>query len=209
MILKFEQKPEKFNKVEDEDESDEEMEDDDDMEIEEVDSDEWEDEPIEKTDCLFCLHHSSNLEKNLNHMTAEHSFFLPDPEYISNLDGLIEYLGAKIGQGHMCLWCNERGKRFTTVADVQRHMLDKGHCKMLHEAESLLEYDDWYDYTQSYPDQDNPEEEVDMNAIDDSGFELVLPSGTKIGHRSLLRFVLFIINMQLFILMFSGITSSQ
>ena len=44
-----------------------------------------------------------------------------------------------------------------------------------------------YDYTTSYPDQENPEEDVDLNNLDDSGYELVLPSGTKVGHRSLIR----------------------
>ena len=29
-------------------------------------------------------------------MTISHSFFLPDPEYITDLEGLIEYLGAKV-----------------------------------------------------------------------------------------------------------------
>ena len=32
------------------------------------------------------------------------------------------------------------------------------------------------------------DEEVDLDAIDDSGYELVLPSGAKIGHRSLMRY---------------------
>ena len=49
----------------------------------------------------------------------------------------------QVGQGHMCLWCNEKGKKFATVEDVQKHMIDKGHCKMLHDGESLIEYDDW------------------------------------------------------------------
>ena len=44
-----------------------------------------------------------------------------------------------------------------------------------------------YDYTTSYPDQENPDEDVDLTNIDDTGFELVLPSGTKVGHRSLVR----------------------
>ena len=29
---------------------------------------------------------------------------------------------------------------------VQQHMIDKGHCKMLHEGDALLEYSDFYDY---------------------------------------------------------------
>lgn len=44
-------------------------------------------------ECLFCSHVSSSLETNLEHMTVKHSFFLPDAEYISDLEGLIVYLG--------------------------------------------------------------------------------------------------------------------
>ena len=29
-------------------------------------------------------------------MIEAHSFFLPDPEFLTDLDGLIEYLGAKV-----------------------------------------------------------------------------------------------------------------
>lgn len=45
------------------------------------------------TDCLFCPHHSSSLTKNVAHMTKVHSFFIPDVEYLSDLKGLIKYLG--------------------------------------------------------------------------------------------------------------------
>jgi len=183
MILKYEVKPVKEVAAEDEEEEE--------MEVEEVDSDEWEeDDPIPPNECLFCNHHSNNLDKNLNHMTIEHSFFLPDPEFLVNLEGLIEYLGAKVGQGHMCLWCNESGKKFETKEDVQRHMVGKGHCKLLHDGETLIEYDEWYDYSTSYPDGEgaDKDEEVALNALDDSGFQLVLPSGATIGHRSLLRY---------------------
>ena len=70
-----------------------------DEDIEEVDSDEWneeEDDAIPRTDCFFCLHHSSTLEKNAIHMSNEHSFFIPDLEYLVDLAGLFEYLGAKV-----------------------------------------------------------------------------------------------------------------
>ena len=47
-----------------------------------------------------------------------------------------------------------------------------------------------YDYSPSYPEGEGPPEpdaEVDLQVLDDTGFQLVLPSGSKIGHRSLLR----------------------
>ena len=62
--------------------------------VEEVDSDEWDEEtenPIEANDCIFCLHHSKNFLKNLEHMTTLHSFFIPDIEYCMDVYGLVKY----------------------------------------------------------------------------------------------------------------------
>ena len=33
------------------------------------------------------------MEKNLKHMTNEHSFYIPDPEYMTDLAGFLTYLG--------------------------------------------------------------------------------------------------------------------
>ena len=49
--------------------------------------------PLQPEECLFCSLKSSNFEENLSHMAHAHSFFLPDFDYITNLPGLIEYLG--------------------------------------------------------------------------------------------------------------------
>ena len=87
----------------------------------------------------------------------------------------------------MCLWCNERKSAFQSFSAVRKHMSDKGHSKMLHEGAALIEYADFYDYTSSYPEPEG-DEEVEVDAIDDDGFELVLPSGAKVGHRSLARY---------------------
>ena len=67
-------------------------------------------------------------------------------------------------------------------------MIDKGHCKMLHEGEALAEYADFYDYSTSYPDAENgdPDAEVEIPELDDNDYQLVLPSGNVIGHRSLM-----------------------
>lgn len=73
-----------------------------DSEIEEVDSDEWDEDtenPIERNDCMFCLHHSRTLLKNIKHMTIAHTFFIPDVEYCTDIRGLLCYLGEKIHLG--------------------------------------------------------------------------------------------------------------
>lgn len=60
------------------------------------DDEEWEDvedEPIPITNCLFCSHVSESLEGNVDHMTIEHSFFIPHIDYLIDPEGLFEYLG--------------------------------------------------------------------------------------------------------------------
>ena len=92
MVAKFKDKPAQTPLPPDSEGEEEE----DDEEIEEVDSDEWEDEPIDVTECLFSGYQSSSMEKNLKYMSVHHSFFLPDAEYITDLEGLLRYLGAKV-----------------------------------------------------------------------------------------------------------------
>lgn len=82
------------------------------------------------------------------------------------------------------------GKAFRSPDAARAHMLDKGHCKMLHEGEALAEYAEFYDYSASYPDNEtaDPNAEVEIPELDDSDYQLVLPSGSVIGHRSLMRY---------------------
>lgn len=94
-----------------------------------------------------------SLESCLAHMQRVHSFFLPEREYLVDLPGLLSYLSDKICVGHICLYCNGRGRGFGSREAVQRHMLDKGHCKLAYDAdEDKLELGDFYDFSSSYPD---------------------------------------------------------
>lgn len=78
----------------------EDAEDSDSMQVEAVDSDEWDfDNPIENNDCIFCPHHSEDLVENVKHMSVVHSFFIPDTDYLTDLDGLLLYLGEKVARG--------------------------------------------------------------------------------------------------------------
>jgi pre-60S factor REI1 len=94
---------------------------------------------------------------------------------------------------------------YPSVKAVQQHMMDKGHCKMAHEGDAVFEYTDYYDYRSSYPDnedkaldmaaggqaedEDEGEEyNVKQDTLDEEGYQLVLASGTSVGHRSLQRY---------------------
>ncbi|XP_006814072.1 cytoplasmic 60S subunit biogenesis factor ZNF622-like [Saccoglossus kowalevskii] len=190
-------------------ETDEDMDYDSDESWEEVEGD-----AIAVTDCLFCSQPNNTIEENVQHMTKVHSFFIPSIDYVSDLEGLIGYLGEKIGEGFVCLWCNERGKAFYSAQAVQNHMKDRGHCKMLYEGAAIYEYADFYDYRISYPDYEehkskklrrsdeagasggdeemdtDDDDDLDDNAlqVSDDGGELILPSGSRVGHRDLMRY---------------------
>lgn len=140
---------------------------------------------VDTNDCLFCDHQSDTTEGNVSHMTEAHSFFIPDIEYLADLDGLIGSLAGKIHLGHICLWCNGKGRGFKSVKSVKQHMLDKGHCKMLHEGEALFDYADFYDYSSIDVTKEIGDVGVIDDLLEDTDFELVLPSGATIGHRSL------------------------
>lgn len=168
---------------------------------EESGSSDYEPEPLDITECLFCPHMSDDLEANLHHMSRSHGFFIPELDYLVDIKALIKYLCEKVGVGYLCLHCNDRGKTFHSVEAVQHHMVDKCHCKMFFEGDAALEYAEFYDYSKSYPDdaeelERTPEgsskavalqsPDTSLTVTDD--LELVLPSGAKVGHRSLRQF---------------------
>lgn len=163
-------------------------------EYEEADND----ESLETTQCLFCPHFSCTFEDNMRHMTKSHSFYIPDVQYVTDFEALIGYLGEKVGFGKVCLYCNGKGKEFHSIEAVQKHMTDKGHCKIFYEGDDILEFSDFYDFTSSYPGlelgEDNGSSETNDSLYDgtlcvsENTGELSLPSGVKVGHRSLRRY---------------------
>jgi len=208
------------------------------------------------SDCLFCTTRAESLPANLEHMSITHGFFIPDADYLVDLEGLIRYLGEKIGVGNVCIYCYGRkkgiartkpggdaddgekdtiGREFKSLEATRAHMVDKAHCKIAYDTQKeKLEISEFYDFTSSYPDvgkrrrgkgmskarakpedqewEDVDGEEGDNGEVDevvdqeeeeetdeeslpdntlrfgDSPFELVLPSGARIGHRSLKRY---------------------
>lgn len=67
-----------------------------------MDSDEWDDDienPIDVNECMFCPHQSENFLDNVKHMSVAHSFFIPDADYLVDMEGLLVYLADKITKG--------------------------------------------------------------------------------------------------------------
>lgn len=80
-------------------------------------------------------------------MKREHSFFIPDREHLTDVAGLLAYLGEKIVVGNICIYCPDGGKEFGSLSAVRKHMADKAHCKLAYRtSEDLAEVSDFYDY---------------------------------------------------------------
>jgi len=145
--------------------------------------------PVPVTECLFDGHESSDLESNLEYTRSKFSFFLPEIENLVDLEGLMTYLGEKVGVGYTCLYC---GKDYQSLPAVRSHMVDKSHCK-LRFYEELEEYDEYYNFEENAEDENNSRSLITVNddgsvdtgiTLSDTGAELVLHNGRTLGNRA-------------------------
>lgn len=174
--------------------------------------------------CLFCRAEASDVNANVDHMFKSHGMFIPEREYLVNLDGLVNYLFRKITENHECLYCHA----IRNNADGARtHMRDKGHCMIAFEAEEeQIEIGQYYDFRSTYSDGEDDDEddstpesggvkirgsdgddegwetETSASSMDEDEldshrkgplvyqdeYELHLPSGKSVGHRSLAKY---------------------
>ncbi|KAI1354672.1 C2H2 type zinc-finger-domain-containing protein [Xylaria sp. FL0043] len=120
--------------------------------------------------CLFCNYESPTVPLNVLHMERIHGMFIPEKQYLVDLDGLITSLQQRIQEYHECLYC---GKIKNTVSAVQTHMRDKGHCMIpFTTEEEQLMIGDFYDFRSTYSDEEESEDE----SVDDK-----LNGGAKLG----------------------------
>ena len=113
--------------------------------------------------CMFCNYDSPNLKLNVMHMSKFHALFIPEQPYLADLEGLIAYLQAKIGENHECLFCH---KLKSSTAGAQTHMRDKGHCMIAFDTEEeMIEVGQFYDFRSTYSDASDDEASDD----DDDG----------------------------------------
>ena len=54
-------------------------------------------------------------------MTVEHTFFIPDIEYMVDLKGFLNYLAEKIAIGNTCIYCK---KAFNTLEATRKHIVN-------------------------------------------------------------------------------------
>ncbi|KAK9245995.1 C2H2 type zinc-finger-domain-containing protein [Lipomyces tetrasporus] len=167
--------------------------------------------------CIFCsAQNFGGIEATVAHMQRDHGLFIPERDYLVDLEGLLTYLSEKVSIGNACLYCSFIGRSLNSVRD---HMVAKQHCKIPYDTEDeRLELSSFYDFSSSYPDDYEEEDDWDDVAsgeegaeedaetvtdvsvvsrrraegnlvLDPTGLELSLPlSRLRIGHRSLARY---------------------
>ncbi|KAK9370653.1 Rei1p [Lipomyces kononenkoae] len=166
--------------------------------------------------CIFCsAQNFRGAEDSVAHMQHDHGLFIPERTYLVDLEGLVQYLSEKVSIGNACLYCSFIGRSLNSVRD---HMIAKQHCKIPYDTEDdQLEISNFYDFSSSYPDDQEDDDwddvasgdespEDDASAVqlasvrgqrrtesnlvlDPTGLELSLPlSRLRIGHRSLARY---------------------
>lgn len=141
---------------------------------------------LELTDCLFCKESSPTLKANMRHMSSVHGFFIPDLDYLEDLEGLLKYLGEKISVGWTCLTCNGKGKAFHSMEAVQDHMRTMGHCKLAYDTdEEEEEYADFFDFSEYYKEQGFDPEVGPPDIVQNEFGELILPNSKLAGNRAL------------------------
>lgn len=122
--------------------------------------------------CIFCNYNSPSVSLNANHMERFHGMFIPEKQYLTDLEGLLQYLLERVHEGHQCLFCYK--VKSTTFA-VQTHMRDKGHCKIPFETEDeQLDIGEFYDFRSTYSDGGMSDEEDEEEEEKRSG-------GAKLG----------------------------
>lgn len=128
-------------------------------------------------DCLFCNYRSPNFSLSLHHMERFHGMFIPEKEFLVDLEALVKYLWHKINDQHQCLKCR---KIVYTAAGIQTHMRDRGHCMIgFEDDDQLVEIGQFYDFRNSYPDAADFEAR-EQEADDSDGSQSTADGGVKL-----------------------------
>lgn len=109
--------------------------------------------------CLFCNLESPDINASVSHMERTHGMFIPERQYLVDMEGLLGSLQQRIQEFHECLVC---GKVKSNAFAAQTHMRDTAHCKIPYTTEDeQLEIGEFYDFRSTYSDGDDEEYDSD------------------------------------------------
>ena len=133
--------------------------------------------------CLFCTYESPTPPLNIVHMERIHGMFIPEKEYLVDLEGLLSALQRCVYEEHRCLVC---AKVKSTVWGAQTHMRDKGHCCIPYTTEEeQLEIGGFYDFRSTYSDAEDDgceDEDIESPAIRHDSAKLGARRSARVTH---------------------------
>lgn len=122
--------------------------------------------------CLFCNYESPTPTLSALHMERIHGMFIPEKQYLVDLEGLLRSLQERVFEFNECITC---GKVKANTFAVQTHMRDKSHCQIPYTNEDeQLEIGEFYDFRSTYSDNEEDSE-------DDSTEDGKQNGGVKLG----------------------------
>ncbi|XP_078438915.1 zinc finger protein 622 [Wolffia australiana] len=177
-----------------------------DGEEDETDDDDGMDEVFDASCCFICDSKHETIEACVVHMHKQHGFFIPDIEYLKDVEGFLTYLALKVMKDFRCLYCNDRCHPFQSLEAVRKHMIAKGHCKVRYgngdddEDDEEVELEEFYDYSSSYENENGNQivvaDEANQNIeLGYGGSELIITQRSEnrvlvktFGSREFLRY---------------------
>ncbi|KAJ1605990.1 zinc finger-containing protein [Cryptosporidium canis] len=100
------------------------------------------------TYCYFDSTIHPSMHECFEYMKTRYSFIIPDREYLVDQEGLAQYLGEKLFEGHICLYCD---RVFSSLRAVRDHMISLGHTMLgTHLDIQREELEGFYNYSSSY-----------------------------------------------------------
>ncbi|CCC68829.1 hypothetical protein NCAS_0B07450 [Naumovozyma castellii] len=171
--------------------------------------------PLEE--CLFCTKKVfEDFDTNLDHMFRNHGFYIPEQKYLEDKIGLVKYMSEKIGLGNVCIVCNYQGRSLEAVRahmlakrhcripyESENEKLEisefynftstyEGFDNTTKKPITVVEGDDndeeWEDVDSEEEKEDEEEDEAPQEYLYHDNVELHLPTGIRVGHRSLQRY---------------------
>ncbi|CAG7973450.1 unnamed protein product [Penicillium salamii] len=182
-----------------------------------VDADEEHKSEFSPSHCLFCKIDSTDIHSNVDHMRKDHGMFIPEQTYLADIDGLIHYLWRKITENFECLFCHTmrntaqaiqthmRDKSHCRIAfETEDEQVEIG---QYYDFRSTYDDEDgsspesggvkvngngedqgWETESSADSDEEDLENYRGPSGAYEDDFELHLPSGKSVGHRSLAKY---------------------
>lgn len=168
------------------------------------------------TECIYCGKKYREIETNIRHMFKHHGLYIPERSYLQDLQGLLNHLIDIILIKKQCMCCSYQGSSLESIRahmNSKHHCMlpyetkaERSAIAAFYDFSSLEDPNgesknsDQIEGSTELEQVDNSEteethnEEGAMNSnfalvhVDETGVELTLGNGTRLGHRSMQRY---------------------